>query len=305
MRFAVVGAGALGGYFGALLQRAGHEVGYLVRSETLEVLRRDGLRVHGDTELHLPEVSCTDQADQIGPVDAVLLCVKAHHLDAVLPQLPSLVGPLTAVITTQNGIDAPRRVAEVVGEGAVLPGIVRIFAQLSARGVVDHRGGPGSIAFGEWTNRVTYRVIALREAFHDAGVTVVEPTDIWSELWQKYLFFAAFGLLGSLSAQPIGVIRTRPGLRELLSRAIAEVAAVGSAAGVSLPADAVPRSMAFAEVLPEGSTTSLQRDLLAGVPSELESILGALVRLAAVTGVPVPLHELGYETLAVRADNPG
>ena len=116
MRFAVVGAGSLGGYFGGLLQRAGHQVAFLAHGETLETLRRQGLRIVGETELVLPEVTATDDPGEIGPVDAVLICVKTQQLGAVLPQLPELVGPLTAVITMQNGVDAPRRVAEVVGE---------------------------------------------------------------------------------------------------------------------------------------------------------------------------------------------
>lgn len=298
----MIGAGSLGGYFGGLLQRAGHQVSFLARGESLAVLRRDGLRIIGETELELPQVRATDDPGDIGPVDAVLLGVKTHQLDDVLPQLPQLVGPLTAVITMQNGVDAPRQVAEVVGEGAVLPGIVRIFAQLADRGVVDHRGGPGSIAFAEWRNNQTDRVAALREAFNEAGVTVIEPADIWSELWQKYVFFAASGLLGSLTDEPIGTIRTRPGLRQLLQRAIAEVEAVATAVGIALPGDIAARTLGFADQLPEGATTSLQRDLAAGVPSELESVLGAMVRMAAVAGVPVPLHELGYEVLAARAE---
>ncbi|OYO03005.1 2-dehydropantoate 2-reductase [Propionibacteriaceae bacterium ES.041] len=303
MRFAVVGAGSLGGYFGGLLQRDGHQVSYLARGRTLETLRENGLRITGQTEIELPQVTATDDPAEIGPVDAVLLCVKTPQLDAVLPQLPDLVGPLTAVITMQNGVDAPRRVAEVVGEGAVLPGIVRIFTQLTERGVIDHRGGPGSIAFSEPNNAETDRLEALRDAFSEAGVTVVEPADIWSELWQKYVFFAPSGLLGALTAEPVGVIRSRPGLRELLQRAIGEAVAVGRAAGIDLPPDVETRTLAFCDQLPEGATTSLQRDLAAGVPSELESVLGALVRLAAVAGVPVPLHELGYEVLAVRAEH--
>jgi 2-dehydropantoate 2-reductase len=302
MRVAVVGAGGTGGYFGGRLAAADHDVSFVARGANLDALRRDGLSVESVAgDFAVAPVPATHDTREIGQVDAVLLCVKTWQLPAATAALPSLVGPDTVVLTMQNGVEAPDEVASVVGRGAVLPGVAYIFAELVGPGRVRHFGGPASLAFGEWDGGSSARVEALRAALAGAGVGAHVPADIWVELWNKMVLIVAFGGLGAAAGAPIGVLRSRPGTRRLLADAMAEVAAVGRAHGVALADDIAPVSLGFLDQQTPSGTTSLQRDIWAGQPSELEAWTGAVVRLGAETGTPTPINSFLYEVLAARA----
>lgn len=304
MRIAVLGAGGIGGYFGGRLANSGHDVTFLARGAHLEAIREHGLvvtSVAGDFTVR--PAQATDDLAAIGPVDAVLLAVKTWQLPPVLEKLPALLGPDTAVITVQNGVEAPEQVAAAVGRGAVLPGIAKIFAQIEGPGRVVHLGGPASLAFDEWSptpGAPSERVTRLREAVTASGAASPVPDDIWAELWSKMLFVVPFGSLGAALDATIGRLRSEPPRRALLADAMREVEALARARGIRLPAQVVEGTMAFVDDQPAGSTTTLQRDLLEGRPSELDAWTGAVVRLAAESGVDVPLHRLLLEVLTSR-----
>jgi 2-dehydropantoate 2-reductase len=298
MRFAVIGAGGIGGYFGGRLAASGHDVTFVARGDHLRAIKEHGLRVASVAgDFTVSPASVTDDASSIGAVDVVLVAVKTWQLDPVVAALPSLVGSDTAVVTTQNGVEAPGQVAAVVGERAVLPGIAKIFAFIEEAGVIRHAGGPASLAFAEWDNSSSGRVRRLRDAVTGAGAVTPVPDDIWAELWSKMLFVVPFGGLGAALDATVGELRTRPSWRALLEDAMGEVEALAKARGVRLPASVVSGTMAFVDDQPEGATTSLQRDVLADKPSELDAWTGAVVRLAAESGVEVPIHRLLLEVL--------
>ncbi len=302
MKLVVIGAGGIGGYFGARLATAGAEVVFVARGAHLRALRETGLfvdSVSGDFRVH--PVTATDDPGEIGPADAVLLCVKTWQLPQAIPMLPTLVGPGTAVVTTQNGVDAPDQVAAAVGRDAVLPGLAKIFSSVAAPGRISHVGGPASLAFGEWDNRRTDRVSDLKALLRGAGVDASVPADIWAELWAKMLFVVPFGTLGAASGVPIGALRSRPGTRQALVEAMGEIEAIARARGIGLPSGIVEKTLTFVDQQPAGATSSLQRDLLAGRPSELEAWAGSVVRLGRESGVATPVHGLLYELLAARA----
>lgn len=296
MRIAVIGTGALGGYFGALLQRAGHDVGYTARGAHLAALQRDGLRIVGATTIAQP-IAVTDDARALGPVDLVLLAVKATQLDQVLPTLPGLIGPQTAVVTLQNGLEAPGIVADALGREHVLPGVVRVYTRIAAPGVIEHMGGPGSITLAEWDNAESPRSKQIREALTSAGITSQRPDDIWQDLWRKVMFVVPTGLLGALADAPLGEQRTV--LRAQLAAIMAEVCDVGLAAGIELT-DAVQQTLAFADRMPADATTSMHRDLAAGDPGELDPLVGGVRRRAEQLGVATPLFDLGHALLQRR-----
>jgi 2-dehydropantoate 2-reductase len=304
MRIAVLGTGGIGGYFGGRLAASGHDVTFVARGPHLEAIRERGLQVTstaGDFAVH--PASATDDPTAVGEVDVVLLAVKTWQLPPVLRTLPSLVGDRTAVVTTQNGVEAPDQVAAVVGRGAVLPGIAKIFAFIDGPGRITHAGGPASLAFDEWTpgsGAPSDRVARLREAVTASGALSPVPDDIWAELWSKMLFVVPFGGLGAALAATLGELRTGPARRGLLEDAMREVEALARVRGVRLPEAVVAGTMAFVDDQPADATTSLQRDLLEGRPSELDAWTGAVVRLAAESGVEVPLHRLLLEVLRSR-----
>jgi 2-dehydropantoate 2-reductase len=302
MKIAVVGAGGTGGYFGGRLAAADHEVSFVARGANLDALRRDGLAVESIRgDFAVAPVRATADAREIGEVDAVLLCVKTWQLPAALASLPPLVGPDTGVMTMQNGVEAPGQVADVVGRNAVLPGVAKIFAELTGPGRVRHFGGPAWLSFGEWDSRSTPRVEALSAALKGAGVGADVPADIWVELWNKMVLIVGFGGLGAATGAPIGVLRERPGTRRLLLEAMEEVAAVARARGVALADDIAPVSLGFLDQQTPSGTTSLQRDIWAGHPSELEAWTGAVVRLGAEAGAPTPINSFLYEVISARA----
>ncbi|WP_116112084.1 2-dehydropantoate 2-reductase [Austwickia chelonae] len=298
MKFAVIGAGAIGGYYGARLIEADHEVHYLARGRSLAALQEKGIRIQGVSGDHAAQPhSATDDPTRIGPVDAVLLAVKTHQLSGALEALPQLCGPRTAVLTMQNGIEAPAIVAELMGRERVVPCIVRIFTYVVEPGLIAHMGGPNSITLMEGNGPRSSRIEALQEAFTAAGSTVHCPENIWVDLWEKAIFVEPVGALGALAGVPIGTLRTD--LRDTLRAAMDEVHQVALASGVPVPGDAVERALALADGQPAESTASLHRDLRDGLPSEMDGQIGGVVRAARAAEVDTPLHNLMYQVLGV------
>ena len=301
MRMAVVGAGGIGGYFGGRLAAGGHDVSFLARGAHLQAIRENGLFVESvQGDFVVPDAVATDDPFQVGPVDLVLLAVKTWQLDDAIGLLPPLLGPQTAVLTTQNGVEAPDQVATVVGRSSVLPGIAKIFATIAVPGRIRHSGGPASLSFAESDDAPSARVEQLRDAFTAAGIATPAPDSVWSEVWAKFLFVVPLGGLGAALDATVGELRNTPAQRQLLEDAMREIEAVGRANEVDLPTDIVTGTMAFVDQQPVEATTSLQRDLLAGHPSELDAWTGAVVRLGRQVDIPVPLHRLLMAVLIAR-----
>lgn len=300
---AVVGAGGVGGYFGGMLAAAGHDVRFLARGETLAALRRDGLRVAGGSgDWCVPQVQASADPKDVGETDFVLLCVKTSQLPSALEALGPLVGEKTAVVTVQNGVEAPEQVAHRIGRSQVLPGTVRVVASTAGPGDVRHVGPPGALAFAEWDNVASDRVTRLREVLRDAAVTVPEPTDIWSALWAKFLLVVPIGSLGAATGgATVGELRSQAGTRKILTAGMREIYETGIKLGIELPADAVDTATGLMDHQSPDVTSSLQRDVLLGRPSELDAWTGAVVRLARKADMTAPVHEMLYELLAMRA----
>ncbi|MFD9903779.1 2-dehydropantoate 2-reductase [Streptomyces sp. NPDC059063] len=302
IKVAVVGTGGIGGYFGGRLAAAGHDVGFVARGAHLAALRESGLTVDSAAgDFAVAHVHATDDTRDIGEVDFVLLCVKTWQLPPAIAALKPLVGPGTAVVTLQNGVEAPEQVAAEVGRDAVLPGTAKIIAHLDGPGRVRHVGGPASLAFAEWDDRASDRVARLRAALTGASVSTAAPEDIWAELWAKFLFVVPFGGLGTVADAPFGVLRSRPGTRQLLVDGMTEIQRVASALDVRLPDDIVDRTLDFIDQQPAEGTSSLQRDILSGRPSELDAWNGSVVRLGERTGTPTPVNRYLYEVASVLA----
>jgi len=231
-------------------------------------------------------VQATSDPAEIGPVDYVLICVKTWQLPEAIDTIRPLAGPDTAIITVQNGVEAPDQVAEVYGRGAVLPGAAEVIAYVESPGVIRHLGN-GKLNFGDWDNAPTPRTDLLRDAFIAAGLQATVPDDIWAALWAKFLSVVPGGGLGTATGAGYGVLRTHPATRRLLTEAITEIRDIAVARGIRLAEDV--------------GTTSLQRDLIAGRPSELDAWTGAVVRLGAESGVPTPVNTFLFELAGARA----
>jgi 2-dehydropantoate 2-reductase len=299
MRIAVIGVGAVGGYFGGRLAQAGHDVVFVARGETLDALRTQGLRVKsiaGDFTIAHP--GAAPGPDSIGPVDVVLVAVKAPQVSQVAGTLAPLIGSETAVIPLQNGLDAPRLLAEAVGPGPVLGGLCKIFASKTAPASVEHIGLEPTIEFGEMSKQKTERVARIREAFQAAaGMTTITPDDIEAALWQKLLYVEPLGAVGAVARQPAGVLRAVPETRRMLLAAMEEVVAIARKRALPLDPGLPGQAILRVDALPAGATASMHRDIAAGLPSEFEFQVGAVVRYAREAGVPVPVHSAIYAAL--------
>jgi 2-dehydropantoate 2-reductase len=299
MRIAVFGTGGVGGYFGGRLAQAGEAVTFIARGEHLRAIREHGLRVdslQGDFVIQ-PAQATADPA-RLGPVDVVILGVKAWQVREAAEAMRPLVGPETFVVPLQNGVEAPDELASVLGREHVLGGFCRIIALIAGPGHIRHAGGQPYVAFGELDNRRTERVERLRAAFsRAAGLTVEVPADIRAAMWEKFLTITSFSGVGAVTRAPIGVIRSVPQTREMMVGVMREIIAVANARGIPLGEDAVQRVLAFRDGLPAASTASMQRDIMDGRPSELEWQSGAVVRLGREAGVATPLNAFIYHSL--------
>jgi 2-dehydropantoate 2-reductase len=298
MRIAVVGAGGVGGYFGGKLAQAGIDTTFIVRGATLDVLRTRGLRVESvNGDFHVANVNATDDPSSVGPVDAVLMTVKAWQLAEAAQNVAPLLGPDTIVVPLENGIDGPDVLAPIVGASHVAGGLCAIVSFIVAPGHIRHAAFDPMVMFGELDNRRSERVERLRDAFTRAGVKADVPPDIHHSMWTKYLFIATMSGFGALTRVPVDVWRTVPEIRPLVTQSLREVVALAAARGIHLGDDAVEKTWQRYDAMAPGSTASLQRDVMEGRPSELDAQLGAIVRLAREAGVAVPVTEFVYHAL--------
>jgi 2-dehydropantoate 2-reductase len=298
MRIAVFGAGAVGGYFGGRLAQAGEAVTFIARGEHLQALRHQGLKVDSiNGDFTLQPVDATDDPGRIGPVDVVLVAVKAWQVSSAAQEMRPLVGSDTLVVPLLNGVEAPDQLAEVLGDAHVGGGLCRISSILAAPGYIRHVGIEPYVIFGELDNRPTQRCQSLLEAFERAGVKAEIPPDIRAAMWEKFLFIAAFSGVGAVTRAPAGVLRSVPEVRAVLEMALQEILAVAVAQGVNLPPDSVARTMKFIDGIPAGVQASMQRDIIEGRPSELAAQAGAVVRLGKKKDVPTPVNEFLYACL--------
>lgn len=299
LTFTVFGTGAVGGYFGGRLAEAGEDVRFVARGSHLAAIREHGLRVtsvEGDFRVHPATVS--DDPTALGPTDVILLGVKAWQVPDAAEAMRPLLVERTFVVPLQNGIETTGQLAAALGAGRVLGGLCQVLAYLDGPGHIRHTGVRPTLAFGELDGSRSERVEALRQAFaRTRGVTAEVPPDIRVAMWRKFLFITALSGVGALTRSPVGVIRSEPKSRELLRQALEEIHALALREGIALPDDVVEKTLAFVDGLPEDGTASMQRDVMAGRPSELEAQVGAVVRLGERHDTPVPVHRMIYATL--------
>jgi 2-dehydropantoate 2-reductase len=300
-RTVVMGVGGVGGYFGARLARSGQPVTFVARGAHLEAIQRQGLRVRSAVEgEYSVKVEAVERLDGRPPADVVLLCVKSFDTEAALAAIRPAVGPATAVLSLQNGIDNAELIEAALGPGHAVGGAAYVFAAIEAPGVVVHRFA-GRVALGELDGRVTPRAERLRDAFAQAGVPAELSTDIRRVMWEKYIFICAQAGVTALTRAPIGVVRSVPETWRLYRVLLEELVEVAVAAGVRLGPEPVERFVNAAAGLAPEASSSLAHDLEQGRQLELEGLHGHAVRLAERLGVSAPTVFAVYAALKPHA----
>jgi len=298
MRIAIFGSGGVGGYFGGRLALAGEDVTFIARGEQLRAIRETGLKVDSvDGDFQIYPAKATSEPAEVGAVDLVIVGVKAWQVpDAALAMKP-LVGPHTTVLPLENGVEAPSQLVAELGPESVVGGLCRIVSFVAEPGHIHHAGFEPLVVLGELDNSRTERVERIHDTFANAGVKVSIAKDIDVALWTKFLFIAAFSGVGAAARAPAQMILSVPETRALLLRAMEEIDLLAYARNVLLPGDSVQKAMSSVESLPPDATSSMQRDIVAGKPSELEAQTGAVVRMARELSVETPAHEFIYAVL--------
>ena len=259
---------------------------------------RDGLRVDSvGGDFRVAPCEATDDPATVGTVDLVVVGVKAWQVSEAARAMRPMIGSETAVLPLQNGVEAPRQLAEVLGREHVLGGLCKIIAQVAGPGHIRHSGAEPYVALGELDGVPSQRVAKLKGVLQRAGALVEVLADIRVAMWEKFLLIASISGVGAVTRAPIGSVLGVPETRRLLEQAMEEIRAVALALGIGVADDVVARTLAFFETLPADGTASMQRDIMAGRPSELESQNGAVVRLGREAGVATPVHDFLYASL--------
>jgi 2-dehydropantoate 2-reductase len=301
MRFAILGAGAVGGYYGAKLARAGHDVTFIARGAHLQAIRERGLHVKspmlGSFAIRAP---AEDDTTRVGTVDVVILAVKAYDNPTALPLIAPMMGPATAVLTIQNGVDSPSEAAAMVGEQAVIGGTTYIATALSEPGIIEQTGTHRRIVFGEVFGdlpRLTARVRAVHDALAGADIQSEVVDDGRVPIWEKFIFLAALAGFTGASRLSIGPLWADPIIRAQFLQGCREVERIARAEGVAVAADVVDRIDAYVRGIPGTMRSSLLIDLSQGKRIEVEALQGSVVRRAARLGLAAPIMSTLYAVL--------
>lgn len=298
MRIAIMAAGAVGGYFGARLAAAGHDVTFMARGAHLTAIRANGLTIQSTLgDLHLKNAKATDDPASIGPVDIVLFAVKLWDTETAAALARPLIGPQTRVITLQNGIDSVERIAPILGADHVVGGIAYIGSVVAGPGVISHTSPFAQMRCGRIDGRPDAPLAAFAEAATAAGIDIAVSDTINRDRWQKFVFLVALSGATGATRHPLGPILADADTRALFVDLMREVVAVGEAKGVQLGPDFVAGRLAFAEQSPPGFKASLLHDLERGNRLELDWLAGKVVTLGRELGVPTAANAAVYTVL--------
>jgi 2-dehydropantoate 2-reductase len=301
MRIAFMGAGGLGGYFGARLCKGGADVHFVARGAHLQAMRSEGLRVEGPQPLHVTKVNATDDPAEVGVVDFVMLCVKLWDTEEALRQLRPMVGPGTTLISFQNGVLKDDYLRAAFDPARIMGGVGYVATTIERPGVIRQTGPMQRLLFGEFDGSHTARGQALLDACLAGGINAELSRSIVREIWQKYVFLVGLSGTTTTIRKPIGPIREHPQTRAFLLDVMREVVEVGRGQGVDLPEDYAEVRLKLADEVAYDMTSSMHHDLERGHRLEIRWLSGGVVELGRRSGVPTPLNRAIADILALHA----
>jgi 2-dehydropantoate 2-reductase len=299
MRIAVMGAGGVGGYFGARLAAGGEEVHFIARGSHLEAMQKNGLQVNSaNGDVLIKPVKATKDPASVGPVDVVMIAVKLWSTEDALRDAKPMVGPDTAVVSFQNGVVAVESIARLFGKQRTMGGVANIAAVIEKPGVIRHTGTMAVLSVGELDGKSSARTQAFVDACTKAGIQARASDDIQKTIWEKYVFLVAASGMTTLTRLPLGAIREDPDTRALMGRIMSEVVAVGQAKGVKLDSDLVEKLLQRLDGMPREMVASMLGDLERGNRLELPWLSGGVVQMGKELGVPTPAN--GFVLAALK-----
>jgi 2-dehydropantoate 2-reductase len=301
LRIAILGSGAVGGYYGAKLARDGHDVTFIARGAHLAAIRKRGLEIRspmlGD---FIVKAAAEEDTAKVAHVDLAIVAVKAYDNATALPLLRPMIGPSTVVLTLQNGIDSVGEVAAVAGDDHVLGGTTYIATALSEPGVIDQTGTHRRIVFGEVFGELP-RITARARTIHDAMVAADIQAEVVSDgrvpIWEKFIFLVSLAGFTGATRLPIGPLWADPFIQTQFLAGCREIEVLARAEGIPVAPDRIDQIRSYVATIPGSMRSSLLIDLSQGKKIEVEALQGSVVRRAQKAGVPVPIMSTLYALL--------
>ncbi|MBX2991787.1 MAG: 2-dehydropantoate 2-reductase [Bacteroidetes bacterium] len=301
MKFAVIGTGGVGGYFGGKLAKNGEDVWFMARGKHLEAMRNNGLLIRSfEGDWIVPPGKMTGSPDDIGLVDVVLFCVKSYDTESAATQIAPLVSESTIIVSLQNGVDNEEKIQRIVPHGVVFGGVSYIYSTITSPGVVTHTVGPTKILFGELERQsesTTRKASQILDTMKKAEINATQSDDILSELWKKYVFIAAVGGMTALTRLTLGEILAVDASKEMLADAMRETDTIARAKGIHLPPEYVSKIFEILKHYDNSSRSSLYHDLINNRRLEIEAFSGTIVRYGGELGIETPVHRAIYSAL--------
>ena len=303
MKIVIIGAGGIGGYFGGRLLQAGEDVHFIARGKHLDTIKKAGLKVLSPLgDLHLKNPKCTQNPEDIGPSDIVLICVKLWATEEAIGLLPPLLGENTAVISLQNGVIAVETLLKSLNKKHVVGGVSRIAALIEEPGVIRHNGKMASLTFGELDGGESQRTSDLLAACHNAEITANISNDIHTSIWEKFVQLVTMSSITALTRLPIGPNREDPDTRTLMQNIMGEVIQVGLLKGAKLSNNMLEKQFENIDKLPATMVASMCGDLRRHYKIELPWFAGTVVELGKQLGLPTPANQFVYAALKLHKD---
>jgi 2-dehydropantoate 2-reductase len=291
MKIAVMGAGGVGGYFGAKLAASGEEVHFIARGAHLEAMQKSGLQVlSANGDVQLKPGNATGDPASVGPVDLVMIAVKLWSTEDALRDAKPMVGPNTAVVSFQNGVVAVDAITKAYGKERTLGGVANIAAVIEKPGVIRHTGTMAILSVGELDGKPSVRTKTFLDACTKAGIQARVSDDIQKTIWEKYVFLVAASAMTSLTRLPLGAIREDPDTRALTKQIMSEVVAIGKAKAVNLDSDLADKLLERLDGMPREMVASMLGDLERGNRLELPWLSGGVVEIGKQLGVDTPAN---------------
>ena len=298
MNIVIYGTGGVGGYFGARLAQAGNNVTFIARGKQLKAIQKKGLQLKsykGDYLVH--PANATSNILEVDNIDLILICVKTWQLKEVSEKIHSVINKNTVVISLLNGVENAEVLTSVLDKKNVLSGLCKVVSKVEDYGVIKHLSYEPTIVFGELNNEKTERVKRVERTFVNAGIKTKLAIDIKQEIWTKFLYISTVSAIGALTRATIGELISSEEIKKIMLQTAEEIVTIAKAKGVKFPDDIIKKQFQIIESQPYNTTASLQRDIMDGKPSELESQNGAIVKFGKELGIPTQTNSFIYYCL--------
>jgi 2-dehydropantoate 2-reductase len=288
----------MGAYYGANLAAAGQDIAFIARGAHLAAIKHKGLLLSGPAgNIVVNPAVATDDPSEIGPVDAVLFCVKLHDIETAAAAIQPMLKPDTMVISVLNGVDGPRRIASVIGPNHVLGGAAYASGVIEKPGVVSYKSSMASLVIGELDGKTSARAEAFRNGCIDAGFTCSVTDNILGVLWNKFILLATNAGLSSLCRRPVAVVYDDPDLVVMARAMMQEIVEIATVLEIAIDPDIIETSIARSKTFPPDMYASMYHDLARGRPLEVAGLSGHVTRLGIELGISTPHHQTVFACL--------